>query len=87
MKKDYKLEDEGDISAYLGINVTRPTQNTIKLNQPALIQRIIDSLGLKDQRQHKTPADAILTKDTDGPPRKHKTGHSGSHPSMCAILQ
>ena len=44
MKKDYTLEDEGDINACLGINVTRPTKDTVKLNQPALIQRIVDSL-------------------------------------------
>ena len=48
MKRDYTLEDEGDINAYLGINVTRPSKTSIKLNQPALIQRIINSLNLKD---------------------------------------
>ena len=70
MKRDYTLEDEGDINAYLGINVTRPSKTSIKLNQPALIQRIIDSLNLKDQRQHDTPADSILFKDSEGDPRK-----------------
>ena len=70
MKKDYTLEDEGDINAYLGINVTRPTKDTIKLNQPALIKRIIDSLHLKDQRQHDTPADQTLTRDENGAERK-----------------
>ena len=70
MKRDYTLEDEGDINAYLGINVTRPTQTSIKLNQPALIQCIIDSLNLKDQRQHDTPADSVLFKDSEGDPRK-----------------
>ena len=38
MKRDYTLEDEGNINAYLVINVTRPTKTSIKLNQPALIQ-------------------------------------------------
>ena len=38
MKKDYTLEDEGDINAYLGINITRPTPKTFKMNQPALIK-------------------------------------------------
>ncbi len=70
MKSDYTLEDEGDINAYLGINVTRPTKDTIKLNQPALIQRIVDSLHLKDNQQHLTPADRVLTPDKDGDPRK-----------------
>ena len=53
------LEDEGDINAYLGINITRPTKTSIKLKQPTLIQRIIDSLNLKDQRQHEMPAGQI----------------------------
>ena len=70
MKNDYHLEDEGDINAYLGINVTRPTSETIKLNQPALIRRIINSMGLKDQRRHDTPADKVLHKDLNGSPRK-----------------
>ena len=56
MKKDYTLEDEGDINAYLGINITCPNPNTFKMNQPALIERIINSLQLKDQHQHDTPA-------------------------------
>ena len=66
MKRDYTLEDEGDINAHLGINVTRPTKTSIKLNQPALIQYIINSLNLKDQRQHDTPADSVLFKDSEG---------------------
>ena len=70
MKRDYTLEDEGDINAYLGINVTCPTKTSIKLNQPALIQRIINSLNLKDQCQHDTPADSVLFKDSEGDPRK-----------------
>ena len=49
MKQDYNLEDKGNINAYLGINVTHPNQTSIKLNQRAMIQRIIDSLNLKDQ--------------------------------------
>ena len=40
------------------------------MNQPALIKRIIDSLQLKDQRQHDTPADQTLHKDKDGKPRR-----------------
>ena len=39
---------------------------TFKLNQPALTQRTIDSLQLKDQRQHDTPADQILHRDLEG---------------------
>ena len=69
MKRDYTLEDESDINAYLGINVTHPTETSIKVNQPALIQRIINSLNFKDQRQHDTLADSVLFKDSEGAPR------------------
>ena len=37
MKKDYTLEEEGNINAYLGINITRPNSKTFKMNQPALM--------------------------------------------------
>ena len=70
MKIEYTLEDEGDINAYLGINVAHPAETSIKLNQPALIQCIIDSLNLKDQCQHNTLANSVLFKDSEGNPRK-----------------
>ena len=58
-----------------GPGATAPTAQvpvTIKMNQPALAKRIVDSLGLKDQRMHDVPAEpnARLTKDEDGPERK-----------------
>ena len=48
-----------------------PDSNTIQMVQPAKIERIIDTLGLKDDRQHNTPADpnVKLHKDKDGLPR------------------
>ena len=70
----FTLEDEGDINSYLGINIARPTKDTIKMNQPALAKRIIESLSLKDQRAHDAPAEpnVTLAKDLDGPDRKDK---------------
>ena len=38
MKTECKLEDEGIMNACLGMNVTRPNQCQMKLNQPALLQ-------------------------------------------------
>ena len=70
MKHECKLEDEVNISACLGINVTCPAPTAIKLNQPALIQHVIDSLEIEDDRLHDTPAEHALHRDTDGPPRK-----------------
>jgi hypothetical protein len=71
MKADYVLTDEGDISAYLGIQVEcKQTRNgpEYHLTQPALIDRIIKTIPLKDERLHDTPADKILYKG--GEPRK-----------------
>ena len=48
LEDKFAIEDEGDVSGCLGINITRPTKGTIKMNQPALAKRIVDSLGLKD---------------------------------------
>jgi hypothetical protein len=69
MKTDYTLTDEGDISAYLGIQVVTK-QGQISFTQPALIQRILETVPLKDQRMHDTPADVTLHKDKDGQERK-----------------
>jgi len=67
MKKDYDLTDEGDIGAYLGIQISKHG-NEYHLTQPALIKRICETVPLKDQRLHNTPADRILTRE--GEPRK-----------------
>ena len=57
-----------------------PMQMMHNMNQPALTKRIVDSLGLKDQRLHDVPAEpnARLTKDEDGPERKDKFHHRSS---------
>jgi len=69
-KKGYMLTDEGEISAYLGIQIRKLPDGRISLTQPALISRIIEQCGLKDERMHDTPADSILHRDKDGEPRK-----------------
>jgi hypothetical protein len=69
MQRDYNLTDEGDISAFLGINIARDAKG-IHMTQPALIERIISTIPLKDSRMHDTPADKILYKDVGGQERK-----------------
>lgn len=71
-RRGYILTDEGSLSAYLGIQVDRLEGNRISMKQPAFIDRIIAQCGLKDSRMHDTPADAILHRDKDGPPRKNE---------------
>ena len=57
LEKRFTIEDKGDITNYLGINIMTPDADTIQMVQPAMIYRIIDTLGLKNDRQHDTPAD------------------------------
>jgi uncharacterized protein YeeX (DUF496 family) len=46
LKEDYDVMDEGEIDDYLGVNVSRPTEDTIELRQPHLIQQILDEVGM-----------------------------------------
>lgn len=63
MQNNYVLTDEWGMSAYLGIQVDhKRTSNGLEchLTQPALINRIIASTLVKDQRLYDTPNDRIL---------------------------
>jgi hypothetical protein len=70
LSKTYNLQDEGDFSAYLGVQVTKDTaRGTITLTQPGLIEQVIQDVGLTDFSKGKdTPADSILHADKDGSP-------------------
>jgi hypothetical protein len=46
LKEDYDVTDKGEIDDYLGVNVSRPTEDTIELRQPHLIQQILDEVGM-----------------------------------------
>jgi hypothetical protein len=63
LKEDYDITDEGEIDDYLGVNVSRPTEDTIKLRQPHLIQQILDEVGMLPQSKTKdkaAPSSTIL---------------------------
>lgn len=84
LKQNFILEDQGDVAAYLGIDVAKTTSDAkpqFKLSQPHLTQRVIDSIGLKDSRLHDTPAEprAPLTKDHDGLERAYNW-------SFCSMI-
>ena len=67
--KGYVLTDEGPLLAFLGLQVKKEADG-IELTQPAFIERIIEQVGLKDERMHDTPADTILGRDEEGQERK-----------------
>ena len=64
LEDDFKLADEGDLSAYLGIDIARNNDSTWALSQPYQIDRILKSLHLEsDSKVCDTPATEILTSD------------------------
>ena len=71
MKKIFNLTDEGDISDYLGIKVTKLPNGSISLTQPHLIDIILSDLNFAANTKSKEiPAvsSAILQRDIDGDP-------------------
>jgi hypothetical protein len=55
--------------------VSRPTEDTIELRQPHLIQQILDEVGMLPQSKTKdkaAPSSTILRRDLDGAPFREK---------------
>jgi hypothetical protein len=69
--RTFKLKDEGDVSAFLGVQIAKdPSAKTISFTQPGLINQLIKDVGITEASNGKdTPADSILHSDPDGPSR------------------
>ena len=66
LSKTFNLNYEGDVKSYLGMNVRKDTNGTITMSQPAIINKILNSLGICDKPKiHDIPANVILKKDED----------------------
>ena len=48
--EDFKLTDEGSIDKYLGVKIDDINKNSFEMSQPFLIQRIIEFLGLQENK-------------------------------------
>ena len=75
LKSDgFLLKDEGDAKDFLGVQIEKKTVNgktTITMTQPAIIESILEDLGLTDTPKVKsTPAQEILHADPEGAGRK-----------------
>ena len=73
LRLEFVLTDEGNVSDYLGIRMIKHSDGRIELTQPALIQQIIDLLGIRSgSKVHFSPVihKGLLHKDVDGPVRK-----------------
>lgn len=70
LQLDSNLTDEGELTAFLGIQVTRDaTEKAFTLSQPGLTDRIISALGLEDSNPKWTPTSGdALGSDKNGAP-------------------
>ena len=87
-KRGYTMTDEGSVEQYLGIKIDKYNNDSFRVSQPFLIQRIIDAIpSMRDTRSAKSPAatGTVLTKDEDGEPRK-ETWHYRSVIGMLNYL-
>jgi hypothetical protein len=68
LSKDFLLQDEGDVNAFLGVQIDKDAfTKTVTLIQPALIQQVLQDIGITPSSKGKdTPVDAILYADSDG---------------------
>lgn len=69
--KAFEMTDEGDLSDYLGVQIERLDNGTIKSSQPHLITQIIKDVGFDDRtKPRSTPAlsSVKVGRDVDGSP-------------------
>ena len=67
------MTDEGDVKSYLGMNVRKYPNGTITMRKPAIIDKILNRLGVCDESKlYDTPENVILTRDEDGNGRKQE---------------
>jgi hypothetical protein len=64
---------EGDVGAFLGIDIKRHPDGKLEMVQPGLIWKIVADCGLQEtSHTHNTPSETkILQRDPNGPPREH----------------
>ena len=75
-KLDFELTDEGDVEAFLGIKVDQLPDGTIKMSQPDLINRVIQTLGLENQSKQRKLQPFLhcyMLTTKEHPERKHGT--------------
>ena len=61
LSKTFKLTDEGDIKSYIGMNVRKDPNGTITMIQTAIIEKILNRLGICDEsKMNDSPANFIL---------------------------
>ena len=72
LQQEFTLTDEGDVGAFLGLDIRRNERGHLELMQPGLIQKIIEECKFESKsKEHGMPAvTKILDKDEQGPERE-----------------
>jgi hypothetical protein len=71
LSQNFNLTSQGDVGAFLGIDIRRTADGFLELVQPGLIGKIISFVGLEaESNEHKTPATTILHADPQGANRE-----------------
>jgi hypothetical protein len=69
LQSHYNLTDDGELKDYLGTRFTRHSDGSITLEQPRMVKRILEMVGLditsRNVKTHDTPADARQPLDHD----------------------
>jgi hypothetical protein len=91
--ENFKMTDEGDVNKFLGVKITHLDNNSFKLSQPFLIRRILNFLGLcnnkfaTDTNSSSTPiSNGLLHPDLSGKLRKYSWRY-GTAVGMLSYLQ
>jgi hypothetical protein len=72
LQQNFNLTTEGDVGAFLGIDIKRNNDGFLEWKQTGLIQKIISTCGLESEsNEHWTPVASILHPDPTGPSRTH----------------
>ena len=68
--RKFDIEDRGDVSDYLGINIDQLKDGRVHLSQPQLINQVIKDVNVINNKPRPTPAVStkILHRDLDGKP-------------------
>jgi hypothetical protein len=64
--KDYQIGEEGNIQDFLGVNLSTTPEGLLLFQQPALIQSILQDLGLQSSHPKPTPTITVLHPDHGG---------------------
>jgi len=83
LQSEFNLTSEGNVGAFLGVDIRRTVDGYLELVQPGLIAKIIALCGLESEsNMHKTPATTILLNDPSDTAREH----TWNYRSMIGML-